>query len=504
MTNPYCERLGIQPPDLEDLALRPDVKLFHLMVAALLERGGPMALEEIAARLDDCGVVVYSGDLETSLQKAWHGLKPIYRAPDKRFALRLEGYELSAILESLGLKSRSAVPPLPPRLVTRVDPDEPLTTAELDAILHCRSLQKLGVGRTMAAILEVHGAPMTLEAIESQLPESVRERISMRSARQAALLTRMIEELSDGRFALSTHAPDELRAMRRFARALAGAEQAEREANEHREAALALRRKEVEARHLEAARVALALRRCVLRVAIDSAKPVAGALLDVERRSIRTFVGAESMTELAQALQDYDLVAALDVRAALAGLGLDAERWRVIDLSDTPKTRRINKSGRTLKITPELLMRGTIRAGKPLGDPKTLKQYLAGGEHTKLEKRLGSDVKALFSYYSYGRLHGYVRLRWGFINDVCGVDWRVDGEASLYEILRSASEQNAAVDLVVSASAPGWSDPWSRAFPAEVVALEMSHVVVRAGGREHAIDRYEIQAVRIREDQLAS
>lgn len=50
--NRYCQRLGIPVPHVEDAARRPEVTLFQLVVVALLERGGPMTVDEIAARLD--------------------------------------------------------------------------------------------------------------------------------------------------------------------------------------------------------------------------------------------------------------------------------------------------------------------------------------------------------------------------------------------------------------------------------------------------------------------
>ncbi len=50
--NAYCARLGIAIPDLRAIVGRhKKVKLFHFMVVALVEHGGPMSLTEIAQRL---------------------------------------------------------------------------------------------------------------------------------------------------------------------------------------------------------------------------------------------------------------------------------------------------------------------------------------------------------------------------------------------------------------------------------------------------------------------
>lgn len=42
--NAYCDRLDIEVPDLEKVLHATNLKLFHLMIVALLERGGPMSL----------------------------------------------------------------------------------------------------------------------------------------------------------------------------------------------------------------------------------------------------------------------------------------------------------------------------------------------------------------------------------------------------------------------------------------------------------------------------
>ena len=58
-TNRYRERAGLTVvPRVEDVLARDGVKLFHVMVVTLLERGGPMTCEEIAGRLTDAGATV--------------------------------------------------------------------------------------------------------------------------------------------------------------------------------------------------------------------------------------------------------------------------------------------------------------------------------------------------------------------------------------------------------------------------------------------------------------
>ncbi len=49
--NAYCEALGIAVPSVENVAQRRDVSSYSLLIAVLLERGGPATLEEAAQRI---------------------------------------------------------------------------------------------------------------------------------------------------------------------------------------------------------------------------------------------------------------------------------------------------------------------------------------------------------------------------------------------------------------------------------------------------------------------
>src|SRR5690606_16868628 len=97
-------------------------------------------------------------------------------------------------------------------------------------------------------------------------------------------------------------------------------------------------------------------------------------------------------------LSRFDLVAGLHVRDTLGALGLEADRFRLVDLKPPKKSMRINRQGRTLSITPELLISGTIGTSRPLGDPAAVARYLAEGSVAKLIRRIESDVKALFAF----------------------------------------------------------------------------------------------------------
>jgi len=167
--------------------------------------------------------------------------------------------------------------------------------------------------------------------------------------------------------------------------------------------------------------LAAALRRALLRAVPEPEHPQAITLLDVSARSIRTFIG-DAIAAIPEALPGFDLLVGLQIRDTLHGLCPDPDRWRLVDLRPPQKSRRINRAGRTLKITPELLIWGTTGIRRPLGDPDEVAQSLARGEAGKLARRLESDVKALYAFYCYGVLHHGVRLRWGFLDEILGVE----------------------------------------------------------------------------------
>ena len=154
-------------------------------------------------------------------------------------------------------------------------------------------------------------------------------------------------------------------------------------------------------------------------------------LVDVAERGLDTFVG-DKIEGAVEKLAAYDLIAAIDVRALLRTLRFEPGNRRLGELGPPQKTRSLNRSGRTLKITTSLLVQGSCGISRPFGDPKKLREYLAGGEVAKLRRRLEADAKSLYAIYQYGRLHGSVRLRWGFLDEHLTVPWVHRDEMNLY------------------------------------------------------------------------
>ncbi|MEK7373067.1 MAG: hypothetical protein AAB265_16590, partial [candidate division NC10 bacterium] len=337
----------------------------------------------------------------------------------------------------------------------------------------------------VVALLE-RGGPMTVEEMEGVLAGMTRHRSHLAADRVRSWRSPLVSLDESGRLRLDRGAPD-LGAMRQAVRKLARPVLLQHARQEQwakvrgeQETLLA------EERRLQAQQAAR-LRRGVLRAVPEAEAPQAISLLDVGTRSIRTFVGSE-LAAVAGVLADLDLLAGLRVRETLHGLGLDPDRWRLVDLKPPQKSRRINRRGRTLTITPELLISSTTGISRPLGEPARVAQYLAGGETGKLTRRLESDVKALHAFYRYGLLHHCVRLRWGFLDEMFPVDWALPGEPHLHEILEGAKAAGAPVDLVVG-SAPGWADPWSRARRGAILEVEPWQVTVRLDGEVWRLDR---------------
>ena len=204
----------------------------------------------------------------------------------------------------------------------------------------------------------------------------------------------------------------------------------------------------------------------VLIHAFPAERPEAIVLLDVGRREITTLVG-EGIVMARDALMGYDIIAAVHVRELLRSLGFEPGERRLAELGPPQQTRQLNRRGRTLRITTSLLVQGSCGISRPFGDAEVMRRYLHGGEHAKLRRRLEADAKSLYALYQYGRLHGAVRLRWGFLDERIPAPWVHRDERTLHDLLLRAYATRAPLE-VVTGGAPGWETPWSRAQRAHV------------------------------------
>jgi len=490
-TNAYCRALGIPVPRLEDVRRQADANTYSLLIVALLERGEPITLAEAARRFEAAGIAPASRAL-ASLKRCKPGRPPLYRDGD---LYALDPYDDEADLWAfrLGLRPvrvpplevvRPAPGPLPP-------PDEPLEVTELEEAWRRFLPSGFSAKRVAICVLDAHGSPMSPADIATIVRERYR---GPRIEAGAAKYWRKdpgIRVLDSGAWSLDPGS-EAVRSARRAVRDRIAA--VREQPNPGPDPAVV----EAYRRHHERKRAAhreqLAGLRRVLVHAFPVASPEVAVLVDIERREITTYLD-DGVAAIGEALARYDFILAVDVRPLLNRLGFDPGDRRLGDLGPPRKTRQINRRGRTLKITTDLLIRGSCGISRPFGDAKALRRYLREGQPTRLRRRLEADAKSLYALYRYGRLHGAVRLRWGFIDEMIPVPWVHRDELRFAEVARRARERGLALEVVIG-TAPGWSDPWARA--------RLAHVL-ETGGRwhprlidveGHLIYTDEIQAVR--------
>lgn len=492
MTNPYCEQLGIAVPRLEAVKNHPGATTFSLLIVTLLERGGPMTLVEVAERFEHAGVAPAERALR-ALRRCRPGRPPVWRDGD-RYALDPHASDLDLRVFMLGLRPPRVARPAAPRpeSLPLPGPDERLTVAELDETWKDISLYSWSRQRLVVAVLDAQGEPMQPDAVVAFLSARSKwhgltsDSVKFKRPGSAVEIRRdgrwAIAPATEGLIAARTAVRDRLRMVRRWASA------------RFDPAEFAASQRIVEAERAVRAGRLLELRR-VIAHGFPASKPQAMVLLDVATRAIDTFVGEETRA-LRQRLDAYDVLAAIDVRALLRAIDYEPGTRRLADLAPAQKTKQLNRRGRTLKITTELLIQASCGISRPLGSPGKLQTYLREGDHTRLRRRLAADAKSLYALYQYGRLHGCVRLRWGFLDEHIAAPWVHRDEPTLYSLKKEAVELGVPLEIVAGC-APGWADPWSRAQRCTVhkeTNRWWTYLVAEDG---HVIDDADVQLARI-------
>lgn len=493
MTNDWCKILGIEPPRLEAAKDASDANTYSLFLVVLLERGEPMTLAEVAARFEEAGIAERSRAL-LSLQRCKPARPPAYREGE-RYHLDPYDDELDLWAFRLGLRPPrvSRPEPEPPPPAPLPGPEVALRTEELDEAWTGETLSNWSAQRLALAVLEAHGGPLSpAEVVDAILKRTTTFWLDEDPAKFKRRGSK-VEVLEDGRWAIALDAEATLRkvrstvreritVLRRYARYRSTSEES------------AARWREIEKRQEEHAAKLGRLSRALL-VAYPVEQPQAVALLDVAERQITTFAN-DQFDELRARLATYEVLGAVEIRPLLRALDFDPGARRLAELGPPQKTRQLNRRSRTLKITTELLVQGSCGITRPFGDPEKLTAYLAKGEWTKLRRRLEADAKSLFALYEYGRLHGAVRLRWGFVDEFLPVPWVHRDEQTLRDLTKAALAQGLPLEVVVG-RAPGWEDPWARARPAFVVEERggWRRFLVHAEG--YLFDEGDIQRARL-------
>ncbi len=493
-TNTWCEALRLESPSIEAVKDHRAANTYSLLIVALLERGEAMTLKEVAARFAEAGVAPEARALR-SLQRCKPGRPPIYRDGDL-YHLDPNDHDAGLWAFRLGLR-----PPRAPRIeVVRPPPtpipgpELPLTVAELEEAWKDATLRSnWSSQRIVLAVLEAHGAPMSPAAVVRFVADQT-QRHSLRETDSATFAHRPCAiEVVDGRWAIAADATVSLLGARKAVRKLLEKVR-ERAASRPDPALIQARIKASERRRAAHAAKLAAMRRGLLW-ALPGRSPRAVALLDVDVRSIETFL-AKELTEIPQRLAEFEIIAAIDVRGLLRTLDFDPGERRLDELGPPQKTKRLNKRGRTLKITPELLIGGSCGISRPFGDPGRMEGYLRDGQDRKLRSRLEANVKSLFALYQYGRLHGAVRLRWGFLDERISAPWVHFDEPAMFQLKKAAEGAGVPLEVVVG-NAPGWADPWARARVAFVRADAKGWRTYLVDEEGLVVDEDAIQAARL-------
>lgn len=491
--NQYCKILGIDtPPTLEVAKMSRDAKPYSLLIAVLLERGEPVTLAAAAERFEEAGIAP-RGKALASLKRCKPGRPPIYRDGDF-YALDPHDDEADLWAFRLGLRppkvrSTPKAPTLPPPLPLVA---EPLTTETLKRAWVAGPPHNFSAQRVAVCVLDAHREPMLPETVLAFANACGPSLLGPNSAKywrsNAAVAVRddgLWELRPDHKAVRSARLAviDKLEVQQRYAHLRSTPAQMEESFQRHEQERLVRTQK-------------LAQTHRVLIYAYPAAQPQALVLIDIGEHTIRTYVG-EEITEGIERLPAYDMLIAPNIRHILNLLDVDPKERRLGDLAATQKTMTINRRGKTLKLTTELLIKSTCNIGHPFGDEKKLRNYLETQQRTKLRRRLESDAKSLYALYQYGVLHGRVCVRWGLIDESIPAPWSQRDEVRIYGLMQESMRLGRPLEIV-SGNAPSWEEPWARKRTANVV-VKTEGWARESLEDEHGktIDQTEIQLARI-------
>ena len=491
MSKSWCEIAGIEKPDFEAVATHREANAYARLIVALLEHGEAMTLDQVAQRWEDAGLASFES-ARLSLQRCKPARAPVYREDDLYF---LDPYDSELRLwlfrlDLFELKFTNEPQPEPPPPEPLPDSSESLTWEELEEAWKDARLSNWSKRRMAVAVLDAFGEPLLPSDLIKKLSGLTRyhwlDAVTVRKGDPYELL-------EDGRLSLDPNSEgdirkvrdavrEQLRAVRRYAARFPKTEEMEAARVKYQE------------EKAQRAQDFQNMRRAIV-VTFPPECPVAATLVDVGTHTIETFIGPD-LADLSLELEGYDYIGAVNVRGVLRALGFEPGARRLAELGPPQKTVQITQFGRKLNITNTLLAQGSCGISKPFGDSKTMKGYVLNGDTTKLARRLEADAKSLYALYEYGRLHGWVRLRWGFLDEGLIAPWVDNLESRLWSLKDEALKSNTPLEIV-RGNAPSWSDPWARAETAIALKDESSWRVILADQDGYRIDEADIQRARL-------
>jgi hypothetical protein len=178
------------------------------LIVALLERGQPMTLVEVAERFTEAGIARAADAALASLQRCRPARAPVYRDGD-RYALDPHDDDLDLWAFRLGLRPPKALP-RPPREPAQAAPlpplDAPLSVDELKQAWRECSLYSWSAQRVAMCVLDAHGKPLAPDEVvafvAAQTEMHPLHRIDGRWGRPSPIAVR-----EDGRWALEPAHP---------------------------------------------------------------------------------------------------------------------------------------------------------------------------------------------------------------------------------------------------------------------------------------------------------
>ena len=237
--------------------------------------------------------------------------------------------------------------------------------------------------------------------------------------------------------------------------------------------------------------------RRVLVHAFPEERPIAAVTIDLATRDIRAWAGAE-LAGILTYLTDFDFIAAVGVRPLLRALGFEAEARHLADLGPPQKSLTVDRRGRSIKITTELILRGSCGISRFFGDSKKLRDYAQKGRLPQLIRSLEADAKSLYALYQYGKLHRGYLVRWGSIEADLRVPWVHGDESSLWKLMSLAMESGRPLEVIAGA-APSWSDPWGRAISCHVIQGEHEWDLLLVDENGFQVEEEDVQLARLSE-----
>ena len=335
VSNAYCDVLGFPVPALDAVVGHAEASPYSLLIVALMERGEPMTLPQVADRFERAGFAPAGAALE-SLKRCRPARAPVYRDGDL-YALDPHDHDAGLWAFRLGLRPPRDVPlsrPEPREPSPLPGPDVPLTIAELDEAWHETGLNSWSAQRVAVCVLDAHPEPMAPDDVVAFVTKRTQWHLLSGRAGEHWRRGAAVRVLEDGRWADVPEHPwvrsarravrDRLVLVRRRAASRADPAEMEeiRRAWEERRAA-----HEAELGHL----------RRVLVHAFPARAPQAVVVVDIAAREVTTY-GPHEIDRVRERLGEYDRSppSTCGRSSGRSASTLECARWRT---SALPRSR---------------------------------------------------------------------------------------------------------------------------------------------------------------------